>query len=96
MLRQRSVLPACELDGQYEQHSEQHSPAEQPWSPGHQKQHLPERRLPHPAQHYRRSAALRPIYTPRLTALYASICLPRGGEEDWFDGEEEGANLDWT
>lgn len=65
-------LPACELDGQYEQDTEHDSPAEESRSPGHQIQHLPER-LPNPAQHYRLWSALRPIYTPN-----ASICLYGG------------------
>lgn len=72
------LLPACELHGQYEQDAEHDSPAQKTRSPGHQKQHLPER-LPHPAQHYRLSSALRPIYTPWLL-LNASICLPGGGK----------------
>lgn len=95
-LRTRHLIsPAREPDGQQEQHADPQSPAEQSRSPGHQKQHLPER-LPHPAQHYGLSAA-RPIYTPR-PAPNASIC-PRG----WgrvvggvLAEARYGVKLDWT
>lgn len=92
------LLPACEFDSQDEQDAEHDSPAEETRSPGHQKQHLPER-LPHPAQHYRLSSSLRPIYTPRLLPS-ESICLNRrvwgrgAGTDAGSVGD--GANLDWT
>lgn len=59
------LLPASKLDGQDEQDAEHDGAAKQTRSPGHQNQQLPER-LSHPAQHYRQSSALRPIYRPRL------------------------------
>lgn len=86
------LLPACEFGGQYEQHAEQDSTAEQTRSPGHLKQHLP-KRLSHPAQHYRLSSASCPIYTPRLL-LAMSICLTGAGRKSTMTGDS--VNLDWT
>lgn len=76
------LLPVGELDGQNEQDAEHDGPAEQSGSPGHQDQQLPER-LSHPAQHYRRSSALCPIYRPRL--LSNTSIRQTGGEEASYD-----------
>ena len=75
------LLPVSKPDGQNEQDAEHDGSAEQTRSPGHQNQQLPER-LSHPAQHYRRSSALRPIYRPRLLPN-TSIRQTRGKEESF-------------